>query len=392
MKLHILYFILIKTLLFCLSASPAGAQSNGGYGVRKVVLDPGHGGKDPGCTYAGYKEKDIVLSIALKLGAMIEENLPDVKVVYTRKTDVFIGLSERGDIANRNKADLFISIHVDATDKGTSASGSSTFVMGLDKTGKNLDVAMRENDVVSYEADYTTKYEGYVPGSAESYIIFSLMQYAYLDQSMNLASLVQKHYNKNTPMKDRGARQGPYLVLWRPAMPSILTETGFLSNPDDRKFLTSKAGQEKVARSLFNAFSEYKSRTEGNSRIITLSDTDGAATTTVNRDAGNSANIRNTESIVREKESAKGGIKFSVQVMASTKKVDPRSRTHFGTFAGKVKERKIGKYYKYYVGEAESFREALSLQREVAKKFKDAFIVAFDKEKPVTITDEMKAK
>ena len=394
MKPHLLHLLLFSLILATVPFSIAGAQDKRGAGVQTVVIDPGHGGKDPGCVRNGVREKDVNLRVALKFGKMIADNLPDVKVVYTRKTDVFVPLAERGNIANKAGADLFISIHADAVEKNTVVSGSSTFVMGNDKSQANLQVAMRENDVVSYEEDYSAKYEGYVPGSAESYIIFSLMQYAYRDQSMNFAELVQRHYGKNIPMKNRGAREAPYLVLWRTAMPSVLTEMGFLSNPDDRRFLTSAAGQTKVARALFNAFSEYKAKVEGNTRIVSLPPEGGERETHVadavpekRTEANGKPAAGQGGSISRNKER---GLEFMVQVSAVSKRADVRSRSIFGAYAGKVVEKRVGKLYKYYLGPADSYAEALSLQREARSRFRDAFIVAFREGRQVPLTDEMK--
>lgn len=224
-----------------------------------VVIDAGHGGKDPGCSWGGNLEKDLNLRVALRFGAMIEQAYPDVKVIYTRKDDRFIELHERGDIANRAGADLFISIHTDAVGNNT-AHGNSTYIMGNDKSEKNLAVAQRENSVIVMEGDYEAKYEGYDPNSAESFIIFSLMQYAYSEQSMIFAEMVQKHYSLNTPITNRGARQAPYLVLWRTAMPAVLTELGFMTNKSDRDYLLSPEGEQAVSKALFDAFSEYRTK------------------------------------------------------------------------------------------------------------------------------------
>ncbi|MBR4038231.1 MAG: N-acetylmuramoyl-L-alanine amidase [Tidjanibacter sp.] len=228
-------------------------------GLHTVVLDAGHGGKDPGCSWGDKLEKNLNLNIVLTLGEMIEQAYPDVEVIYTRKDDRFIELHERGNIANRAGADLFISVHTDAV-SNTEAHGSSTYIMGNDKSEKNLAVAQRENSVIVLEGDYEAKYEGYDPNSAESFIIFSLMQYAHAEQSMVFAEMVQKHYAQTTKITDRGARQGPYLVLWRTAMPSVLTEVGFMTNKGDREYLHSKEGQAAVCKALFDAFSEYRTR------------------------------------------------------------------------------------------------------------------------------------
>ena len=182
--------ILYLAALLCYTPSPAQTAR---VGIRKVVIDPGHGGQDPGCSYKQFKEKDIVLNVALRLGELIKDNFSDVEVIYTRKTDVFIPLYERGNIANKAGADLFFSIHVNAA-RSSAAAGTETFVMGVDKAGRNLDIAMKENDVITFEDDYSAKYQGYVPGSSESFIIFSLMQYSYQGQSLTLANMVQRQW------------------------------------------------------------------------------------------------------------------------------------------------------------------------------------------------------
>ena len=256
-------------LCTCWESGAQNAQPAERGKVCKVVLDPGHGGKDPGCVYRNYYEKDVTLGIAKKLGELIRKNYPDVEVIYTRSTDKYVELAERGKIANRANADLFISIHINAA-TNQNARGTSTHVMGMDKDGKNLEVAMRENDIIIYEDDYTTKYEGYNPGDPASYIMFSLMQYAYKDQSMMFAEIIQKHFKADLPMPDRGTTQEPFLVLWRTSMPSALTEVGFLSNQTDRSYVTSGKGQSEAARALFNAFSEYKSKVEGRANVVML--------------------------------------------------------------------------------------------------------------------------
>lgn len=341
--------------------------------VTKVVIDAGHGGKDPGTVHKTYQEKNITLTLALLLGDLITKNLPDVKVVYTRQTDVYIPLAERGNIANREGADLFISIHVDAV-KSSAAHGSSTFVMGVDKSNANLDVAMRENDVVSMEADYTTKYEGYIPGSAESYIIFSLMQYAYLDKSMSFAQTIQKSYKQQTPMVDRGARQAPYLVLWKTAMPSVLTEVGFLSNDADRAFLVSDQGQKKVALSLFNAFSEYKSKVDGGGKFLTLDQSYYGIEKPDDSVATPPAPATKEVTVAKEVSAVKSKVFYAVQISSSKVRI-PVNSSRFGVYKGKVKEYKSGAMYKYCVGECASFDQATKEQAKVRGVVKDAFIV-----------------
>ena len=202
-----------------------------------VVIDAGHGGHDPGALGKFSKEKTINLNVALKLGKQIKRNCPDVKVVYTRERDVFIPLGRRADIANNAKADLFISIHTNSVAGSKTAKGASTWTLGLAKSDANLEVAKRENSVILYESDYKTRYAGFNPNSAESYIIFEFMQDKYMSQSVHLASLVQKEFRHTCKRADRGVHQAGFLVLKASAMPSILVELGFISNPEEERYL-----------------------------------------------------------------------------------------------------------------------------------------------------------
>lgn len=227
-----------------------------------IVIDAGHGGHDPGCNGGDTKEKDVTLSIALKLGKLIEDSLKDVKVVYTRNIDKFIELSERCNIANKNNADLFISIHCNANDK-KEPNGTETYLMGLHKMEGNLEVSKRENNVILLEKDYKNNqsYAGYDPNSPASHIIFSLMQNAFRAQSIRFASLVEDEFKTKSALKSRGVKEAGFLVLWKAAMPSVLIETGFLSNETDRKTLSKDSGQASMAKAIFNAILKYKSAT-----------------------------------------------------------------------------------------------------------------------------------
>lgn len=232
------------------------------YGIKTIVIDAGHGGHDGGCQGVYSQEKNVALSIALKLGAYIEKNYPDIKVIYTRKTDVFIELYERANIANTNKADLFVCVHCNANTNKT-AYGTETYLMGLDKAGGNLEVSKRENDVVLLENDYLKNYDGFDPNSPEANIIFSLYQSAFIDQSISLASKIEEQY-AGASRYSRGVRQANFLVLWRTSMPAILTETGFLTNPTEEKYLNSDAGQNEIAKDIFRGIRAYKNEVEGN--------------------------------------------------------------------------------------------------------------------------------
>ena len=386
MKLSLFSFLVVTLLVPNLVFGQA-VQSAGK--VKTVVLDAGHGGKDPGTVHGKYYEKDVTLNVALSLGKMINENYPDVKVIYTRSTDVYVTLNDRGKIANNAAADLFISIHVDAID-GTSATatGATTYVMGLDKQNSNLDVAMRENDVIVMEEDYTTTYEGYIPGSSESFIIFSLMQYAYQEQSMDFAEIVQNHYTRSTPMRDRGARQAPYLVLWNTSMPSVLTELGYMSHSEDRAFLISQKGQQTMATALFNAFSEYKSKVEGRASTIFL--TDGGNTTGTTATTATASKPTTTTTATTTTKSADSSVQYYVQISTLTEKVATNS-SRFGSWRSQVSVREFGpRTFKYYVGPVATYSEAVTLQANARKDFKDAFAVAFEGDKQLNLSEARK--
>jgi N-acetylmuramoyl-L-alanine amidase len=225
------------------------------------VIDAGHGGKDPGTQGKNSKEKDVCLKIALKLGKLIEANFKDVKVVYTRKTDTYLAYHERPVIANKSKADLFICIHANSN-PNTKAHGTETYVMGLAKEEKNFEIAKRENSVMLLDENYKEKYEGFDPNSPESYILFSLTQSAFLESSLNFAGKVENQFKSQIKRPSRGVKQGPFWVLWSTAMPSVLIETGFLSNPTEEKYLLSSAGQDAIALGIYRAFKEYKNEVE----------------------------------------------------------------------------------------------------------------------------------
>lgn len=248
------FFILLCCCFTFFSASYGTVKVP--YRIKTVVIDAGHGGHDSGCLGSSAKEKIIALDVALKLGAMIEEKFPDVKVVYTRKTDEFVELHERAAIANRNHADLFICIHCNSG--GPSAFGVETYVMGLHKTDDNLNVAKRENASILLEKDFKQKYDGFDPNSPEANIVFSLYQNAYLSQSLKFASAVQQQAEEYAGRFNRGVKQAGFLVLYRTAMPSVLIETGFLTNSSEEKYLLSEKGQNNIASSVFKAFEEYK--------------------------------------------------------------------------------------------------------------------------------------
>jgi N-acetylmuramoyl-L-alanine amidase len=249
--------LLVAITLLNSSSTIVQAQNK----IDVIVIDAGHGGKDPGTQGKNSKEKDVCLKIALKLGKYIEENIKGVKVIYTRKTDTYLAYHERPVIANKHKADLFICIHANSN-PNTKARGTETYVMGLAKEEKNFEIAKRENSVMLLDENYKEKYEGFDPNSAESYILFSLTQSAFLESSLAFANKVESQFKTKVKRPSRGVKQGPFWVLWSTAMPSVLIETGFLSNPEEEKYLLSAAGQDAIALGIYRAFKEYKSEVE----------------------------------------------------------------------------------------------------------------------------------
>jgi N-acetylmuramoyl-L-alanine amidase len=359
----------IAVLLVLLATFSVNAQM----GIKTVVIDPGHGGSDPGAVGPTKKyEKDVVLSISLKLGEQIRKAYPDVKVVYTRETDKFLGLADRADMANKLKADLFISIHANASTNST-AYGSETWVLGLHKNDAWLEVAKRENAVITLEEDYSTKYDQFDPNDPESYIWLSMRQNAYLNQSIGLAADIQKHFT-SVKRFDRGVKQAGFLVLYRTTMPAILVEVGFISNPTEEKYLASTDGQDEIANSLFKAFSNYKKEVDGVNSAVngdTENKTDGGKTET----AGNEK-VEQPQPIKPDSNLGNGRPVFSVQVMASPKQVVVDTKNFKGHTD--VIEYISGGLYKYAIGRSDTFTQAVEMQKKLRDEgFESAFVVAF---------------
>jgi N-acetylmuramoyl-L-alanine amidase len=225
--------------------------------LDKIVIDAGHGGKDPGALGSYSKEKDVVLKIALQTGKLIKQAYPDIEIIYTRDKDIFVPLKDRAEIANAAKADLFVSIHCNSH-KSKQPQGSETYVMGLHKSEANLEVAKKENAAILLEEDYEQTYEGFNPNSDEGHIIFNFFQNSFLSNNLDLASKIQNEFSEKTSLKDRGVKQAGFWVLYKTTMPGVLVETGFLSNPKDEKFLNSKEGQAKLSEAIAKAVGEYK--------------------------------------------------------------------------------------------------------------------------------------
>jgi N-acetylmuramoyl-L-alanine amidase len=252
-----LYGLLLAITLLNSSSSVIPPE----FKVDVIVIDAGHGGKDPGTKGKKAFEKDVALKIALKLGGYIEKNLPDVKVIYTRKKDVYLPLDERADIANKAGADLFICIHANAL-PGSKAHGTETYVMGLHKDNTNFELAKRENSVILMDENYKERYEGFDPDSPESYILFSLTQSAYKESSLLFAQKVEEQFKKRVGRNSRGVKQAGFVVLYKTTLPSVLIEAGFLSDSQEELFLASDEGQTLIASGIYRAFKEYKNEVE----------------------------------------------------------------------------------------------------------------------------------
>lgn len=402
-------YVGLLILLIIINYSSFAQGDENKYHINTVVIDAGHGGKDPGAVIkSGGKEKDIALSIALKLGKYIETNFSDVKVVYTRKTDEFIELFKRAQIANTNNADLFICIHVNSSKKADPF-GTETYVMGLHKTQGNLDVAMTENAVITKEDNYQNQYDGFDPHSPEAFIIFSLYQNAYLDQSLSIAAKIQDQFSKRVGRFDRGVKQAGFLVLWKTAMPSILIEVGFLSNPDEAKYLLNDTNQNFLASAIYRAFRDYKNEMEGNSNntINTPPDKNQEKDNSIKTDNKEEAKIENTDTNAKKDEVKENTnndfqksaekllpqinndtIIFRVQVISSVKPLEIKPE-NFKGLAG-IEEFNLDGSYKYTFGKAFIFEEIVKIQKEIKAQYPDAFVIAIKNGKKIPVNEAIK--
>ncbi len=349
--------------------------------VKTIVIDPGHGGEDPGAVSKFGYEKDLVLDVSLKLGQYIEKHIPGVKVIYTRKTDVFIELIKRAEIANKVNADLFISIHANSAEN-KEAFGTESFVMGLDKSAKNFAVVQKENEVIMKEDDYKKTYGNIDPQSPEAYIIFSLFQNVHLKQSTRLAQLIQNQFTERIGRKDRGVKQGPLFVLWKNESPSVLVELGFISHDAEARFLFSDKGKEYMASAIYRAFKKYKIELDG--PIDTDDSTVPDDKPVIEPDTTVQEAIYKPVQVLDETEQ----IHFEVQFLSSPKSYSKNSKKFEGI--EKVNEYQTDGIYKYTAGHEINFEKAKALQTKVREKFPDAFVVAFKGQKKISITDALK--
>lgn len=342
-----------------------------------VVLDAGHGGHDSGNTghNGKYKESEIALSIVLKIGAVLEK-LPNVKVIYTRKTDVFVGLRERAAIANKNDADLFVSVHCNA--HSSQAYGAETFVLGLHKSQANFEVAKKENEVIYLEENYEEKYGGFNPNAPESLIGMILMQEEYLDQSILLASLVQNNIVNNLKRHDRSVKQAGFWVLHNTYMPSVLIETGFLTNKKEGAYLNSARGQEEMAREIATAITRY---------VASLSETNS----NMKIDDSEIKQHIVEKAIAETEEDIYEGVIFKVQLAASGSKLDPSPNNFKGL--KEVSRNQEDGLYKYYYGATSDYNK-IEMMKTFARQngYAAAYIVAFKNGKKVNLPEVLKSK
>jgi N-acetylmuramoyl-L-alanine amidase len=334
-----------------------------------VVLDAGHGGHDSGNVGNGHSEKNIALRVTLEVGKALQKN-PDIKVIYTRKTDVFIELFERANIANKADADLFVSIHCNA--HNSQASGTETFVLGEKNTGRNFDVAKRENEVIFLEDNYEENYAGFDPSSPESTIAIGIEQEVYVEQSIILARKIEDNFMSKAKRKSRGLKQASLLVIRSTYMPSVLIEVGFLTNKREGSYLNTKTGQLKMASSIKAAILSYKKELDQNvgSRIF-------------GGDNGITLNEDDEPRIIK-------GITFKVQIAASSKLLEPKSYNFKGL--SEISRDKIGKIYKYFSGNTSDYNTAKKLQiKAKSSGYPDAYLVAYKDGNKISISEALKS-
>lgn len=358
--------------LFLTSFVPvrAWAQEKEDLRVRTVVIDPGHGGKDPGAIgHSQVQEKEIVLDIALKLGERIKERYENVEVIYTRKTDKFVELHERGRIANENDADLFISLHANVAGN-SNVKGCETFVLGLHRSNANLEVAKKENSAILMEEDHERHYGDFDPHSPESYIALELMQSEFLEQSLNFAAKAQKEFRTDVERKDRGVKQAGFLVLYRTTMPSILTELGFISNPDEEAYLNSEQGQNEMANGLLGAFKAYKKRIDDRNSFRGTKDSILAS-----QPKSSEETTETDGGTVENGEGAK--VRFKVQLVASSDAIELRPE-NFNGLSNVDEYISEDGVHKYTLGNTSSYKEAERIKQEAkGSGYEGAFIIAF---------------
>ena len=336
-----------------------------------VVLDAGHGGNDPGNIGNGYREKTIALKVVKEIRNELQK-INDIKVILTRDKDVLINLWKRGEIANKAKADLFVSIHCDS--HSSNAYGAGTFVLGLHANKRNFDVAKRENAVISLEDNYRERYKGFDPNSEESVLGLTLLQEENLDKSFLLAADIQQNFSQALKRKNRGVKQAGFVVLHQTYMPSVLIELGFLTNKNEGKFLNSKSGQQKMAKEIARSIKKYYNQLKLNTVVV-----------------NDQISIENSkvDAIIRDEDKLEEEVIFKIQIASSKNKIQLKSYNFKGL--KNVQRVKVGSYYKYYFGVTTNYNKVKnSLLKAKSKGYSDAYIAAFKKGKKVSLTEVLK--
>ena len=358
----------------------------------KVALDAGHGDHDYGAVYHGHIEKNIALAVVLKVGKILEKNSA-VEVIYTRKTDVFVDLIERANIANRADANIFVSIHCNAN-KNPEASGCETYVMGMSKNASNLEAAKKENQVITYEKDYKQKYNGFDPKSPESMIGLTIMQEEYLDGSIALAGNIQGQFIE-LGKKSRGVKQAPFMVLHKAYMPRVLIEMGFISNPKEGAILDSEEGQNEIAQSIANAIIAYKKENFGSGEgdnIVKPSqkvEEVKVVETPVQKPTTTPTEVKKPETKPEVKDVVVSGVVFKVQLSASSKKLDLVPSNFNGL--SNISMSSDGSLYKYMYGQTSNYEEGKRLLQEAKTKgYATAFLIAFKDGKKISVQEAIK--
>lgn len=378
-----LWSVLIVSILCMLWCAP---QLQASKKTFTVVIDAGHGGRDPGARGRKTNEKNINLAIAKRLGEMIADGHKDVKVIYTRTSDKFVGLETRANIANHNNANLFISIHTNSLKHGSSVRGTETYTLGLAQTKENLDVAMLENSAILLEDNYKKRYENFNPNSSESYIMFDLIQNKNMAQSIALATEIQRGFEQ-AGRKNRGVRQAGFLVLKATSMPSVLVEVGYISNPDEESYMASDKGRTELARAIYNAFGRYKrdyerkqgqgvsrkeapekKKEEPKSSPTSRSSSSSRSSVSVQFDGP----ARSVVGESRHSSTSSSGVVYKVQILTSDKPLPDNARAFKGRRTSYYRE---GGKYKYTCGETTEFKDIQRLHRELQKDFPNAFII-----------------
>jgi N-acetylmuramoyl-L-alanine amidase len=361
-----------------------------------LVIDAGHGGKDGGACANRAKEKDINLSVALAFGKYVEQNCPDVKVLYTRKTDVFVPLHGRADFANKNKADVFISIHTNSVERGTSIRGMETYTMGMRRSDEKRSAAMRENEVILIESDYKQHYAGFDPKSPESYIIFDIVNETNMAESVELAQLIQKNVCSTAGRPNKGVKQDAFLVLRETSMPACLIELGYITTPSEATYLTNKTNVDAMARGIYQAFVAYKNkRTQTTSPTQPVQPAQQERPTQPVQQEQPAVEERPAEAPAQQPEvqqpataDAGSAPVFKVQILASDRQLRANDRQLKGLSG--VDSYKEGNLWKYTVGASTNYQEIYQLRKDVLSKFPQAFIIAFKNGERVDAAEALK--